>query len=158
MTIHNALRLFQSTLPHGSDCRAVNSKRLPKISIHAPSRERRHAAGGAAAGLQISIHAPSRERLSSAASSPAASVFQSTLPHGSDQLKLFNPLHRQDFNPRSLTGATQVIIHTSFCYMHFNPRSLTGATKVFESGAAWNTVFQSTLPHGSDVSQQPTLH
>ena len=124
------------------------------------------------AGCEISIHAPSRERPK--VISPAFSIltFQSTLPHGSDgsytvhryttlisihapsrerhQLALFGFSSLMHFNPRSLTGATDIVgivtptfsisIHAPsrerpassaapVLRSHFNPRSLTGATQ-----------------------------
>ena len=78
------------------------------------------------------------------------SRFQSTLPYGSDQLKLAVSIRNGNFNPRSLTGATIVIVSQSnktvifqstlpygsdgqgdrviILHKYFNPRSLTGAT------------------------------
>ena len=119
---------FQSTLPHGSDlCQALESCQQIPISIHAPSRER-----------HISYVHGSRGH-----------EFQSTLPHGSDRMLRDLRFLSRDFNPRSLTGATQkqadtaqrvgISIHAPSrerhsCSMtisrvrHFNPRSLTGAT------------------------------
>ena len=54
----------------------------------------------------ISIHAPSRERL-----------------HINKIV-----LHSKHFNPRSLAGATLVIIFFALLFWNFNPRSLAGAT------------------------------
>ena len=120
---------FQSTLPHGSDNVTItvsggtgdfNPRSLTGatgsvtsigsfvyISIHAPSRERRHGMCCLDCYERISIHAPSRERrfgtsgrLARAYFNPRsltgatqqnnnvsrkAGVFQSTLPHGSDR-------------------------------------------------------------------------
>ena len=98
---------FQSTLPYGSDFTAANvGKQFKVISIHAPLRERqffqqfldchhihfnpRSLTGATgktmsfADNIKISIHAPLRERplLSSGVQFP--SLFQSTLPRGSD--------------------------------------------------------------------------
>ena len=95
------------------------------ISIHAPSRERHYSAGSAvcciyfnprsltgATGFgksiplpaRISIHAPLRERR--IIFFCRYSAFQSTLPHGSDQLFSLNRLVLAYFTPRSLAGAT----------------------------------------------------
>ena len=76
----------------------------------------------------ISIHAPSRERL-----------LQIALPC---LLLIY-------FNPRSLTGATILIVHLNSLIIYFNPRSLTGAT-LATLAPCQLLVFQSTLPHGSD--------
>ena len=55
--------LFQSTLPRGSDeIRLRLQGWEDKISIHAPSRERRDKAVRVSSNEFISIHAPSRER------------------------------------------------------------------------------------------------
>ena len=101
------LSRFQSTLPHGSDSAIIDTKRLEaKISIHAPSRERLCSEPRFLAFRAISIHAPSRERLLIKPIIQPCSVFQSTLPHGSD-FKQQTLRHKEpNFNPRSLTGAT----------------------------------------------------
>ena len=142
------------------------------ISIHAPSRERPLLLDGASVTVTISIHAPSRERPSYALAlllrglisihAPSrerrepiegltigVSGFQSTLPHGSDSSVCLFCARHTDFNPRSLTGATErqnvapcviyISIHapsrerrkSKTCVLnncYFNPRSLTGAT------------------------------
>ena len=56
----------------------------------------------------ISIHAPSRERHQLADLAFQHYVFQSTLPHGSDNIGVDRWLQSVYFNPRSLTGATSV--------------------------------------------------
>ena len=54
----------------------------------------------------ISIHAPSRERLMISCTMLSTTIFQSTLPRGSDiTWMLYSPASRH-FNPRSLAGAT----------------------------------------------------
>ena len=77
------------------------------ISIHAPSRERPAYSNQLSSQSAISIHAPSRERL---------------------RLMPVAVLATQNFNPRSLTGATAAIY-----------------------GSMKPLAFQSTLPHGSDA-------
>ena len=127
------------------------------ISIHAPSRERRSACNSAGvfsfyfnprslAGAtqayrkrvymgHISIHAPSRERRYPA-------------HHTS-----FGSCH---FNPRSLAGATIILgIHTNNS-INFNPRSLAGATSILSTLTVYS-IFQSTLPRGSDSRQNAKL-
>ena len=76
------------------------------ISIHAPSRERQLTRILIGAGQNISIHAPSRERLYFDYIILQSSLFQSTLPHGSDTLAINSTGGTNYFNPRSLTGAT----------------------------------------------------
>ena len=80
-----------------------------------------------------------------------------------------------NFNPRSLTGATQIgryeasffriSIHAPsrerratlqsapYGLSYFNPRSLTGATGFWFFQLILIALFQSTLPHGSDLLQ-----
>ena len=120
-------RKFQSTLPCGSDLRCGTCPKRAKISIHAPSRERRY----------------------SASSCCNTQLFQSTLPHGSDlyavdgflvlQISIHAPLRerlRLHYNEHSACN--------------FNPRSLAGATYCTIWSSSFFSVFQSTLPHGSD--------
>ena len=80
--------IFQSTLPRGSDVAAVAIAADTRISIHAPSRERRRIHNFLEYIILISIHAPSRER---------RSIF----------IICFTILY---FNPRSLAGATEVYL------------------------------------------------
>ncbi len=98
-------RLFQSTLPRGSDDIITLYLSLRRISIHAPSRERRT---GCAC-----IH--------------IADTFQSTLPRGSDlNIILGDYLVKISIHAPSrerLTG--QITIRYK---INFNPRSLAGAT------------------------------
>ena len=122
----------------------------------------------------ISIHAPSRERLVKTTAKALATRFQSTLPHGSDVPVILMIFTTADFNPRSLTGATQDGCRTHPGHSDFNPRSLTGATtprnlciglSVISIHAPSRerrilllicpilTLFQSTLPHGSDATR-----
>ena len=79
--------------------------------------------------FSISIHAPSRERPITAYQLRQCKPFQSTLPHGSDRKSW--ALYVTDF--------------------YFNPRSLTGATEINTSTFRLARIFQSTLPHGSDL-------
>ena len=99
---------------------------------------------------RISILAPSRERRFRAGRRIKQVRFQSSLPHGSDSYAGTALAVWLYFNPRSLTGATQIIGKNWIRYvisilapsrerlaagtvrqnglLHFNPRSLTGAT------------------------------
>ena len=143
-------KLFQSTLPRGSDYISVFSQVFfILISIHAPSRERLEFSA-ARLFYEISIHAPSRER-------------HFDRPAPSSSLRYFNP--------RSLAGATVICTALSGVLFDFNPRSLAGATTVFlhrfsrlkisihapSRERRWSdtptvaaVIFQSTLPRGSD--------
>ena len=67
------------------------------------------------------------------------SVFQSTLPRGSDAVHTSGNVALCYFNPRSGAG------HCGIRCTHFNPRSLAGAT-VSTRFLRPITLFQSTLP------------
>ena len=143
--------LFQSTLPYGSDDPVNMPFVLP---------------------LQISIHAPLRERHIKRGLTSPTSLFQSTLPYGSDDNSNNQNIHINNFNPRSLTGATtSVILYTTVgdisihaplrerlklyamlkmaCYIsiHAPLRERRGTYLLKLS----NFLFQSTLPYGSDL-------
>ena len=142
---------FQSTLPRGSDltisslCRAASSNFNPRslagatvwYSIYKQNKV-------------ISIHAPSRERHYPTIVYVLQSLFQSTLPRGSDGKHHHHQHIHSDFNPRSLAGATTPLHHPFQYYrisihapsrerldkkcisqscFYFNPRSLAGATR-----------------------------
>ena len=164
---------FQSSLPHGSDrISAARSAGVLVISILAPSRERQSAPLSFLAVIIISILAPSRERLADYQKGGRLYEFQSSLPHGSDLRQKqrlycsqnFNPRSltgatsraeyllraASNFNPRSLTGATAILSFLDNIYRNFNPRSLTGATLKLTITLLKMWVFQSSLPHGSD--------
>ena len=121
-------RLFQSTLPRGSDVFYHQALTVLTISIHAPSRERRF-------GFALAVK--------------FLNLFQSTLPRGSDLTKSTTNSTSNNFNPRSLAGATartmmmsrhrSISIHApsrerpnskgrKVSLRNFNPRSLAGAT------------------------------
>ena len=141
---------FQSTLPRGSDTSGGGSAGGGAISIHAPSRERLSGANTPIDGQVISIHAPSRERLVVWIHIILISLFQSTLPRGSDGIWSTISRKSTNFNPRSLAGATKinnvnVIVYSISIHapsrerplvrvdvasinFYFNPRSLAGAT------------------------------
>ena len=77
-------------------------------------------------------------------------IFQSTLPHGSDQnaamydllgiISIHAPSRERLNNTKALRDNI----------LNFNPRSLTGATFLFFHHDFFFSLFQSTLPHGSD--------
>ena len=88
---------------------------FPDISIHAPLRERRVARQQARRPAKISIHAPLRERHYASGNSKKQGRFQSTLPCGSDRHRIYSFPAHQNFNPRSLAGATK----RGPSYLHF---------------------------------------
>ena len=121
------------------------------ISIHAPSRERRAVAVSVKFTPLISIHAPSRERQRRHKPCMIQSVFQSTLPRGSDHSRQHLRLPFSDFNPRSLAGAT-LKKFLSFLLIiisiHAPSRERLSADFLF----SLLYQFQSTLPRGSDLT------
>ena len=100
------------------------------ISIHAPSRERLLTYSLYNGITFISIHAPSRER----------QVY----------LLLTEP-RTENFNPRSLAGATEINKHkdcNSLISIHAPSRERPGRW----AGRLVQVQFQSTLPRGSDIA------
>ena len=102
------MKLFQSTLPRGSDV-SWNIAQLTFMAFQSTlprgsddTRECRYCFAG-----RISIHAPSRER----------------------QVLLSKAIPVHYFNPRSLAGATRGEASSRCRAVHFNPRSLAGATQ-----------------------------
>ena len=98
---------FQSTLPYGSDNGGIrrksndsnfNPRSLTGATVNAVGKD---------CLITISIHAPLRERQLLPFLRIITLVFQSTLPYGSDGIKQAGSSSRMNFNPRSLTGATQ---------------------------------------------------
>ena len=105
------------------------------ISIHAPSRERPSATSVTINQFRISIHAPSRERQFASSAGMVATIISIHAPSRERPLiALITPSFLTHFNPRSLTGATELLQNISI-----------------------NTGFQSTLPHGSDTYINFTL-
>ena len=122
-------RLFQSTLPHGSD--------IPALCAFITS-----------GGFQSTL--PHGSDLRPAYETTKTAGFQSTLPHGSDRHKYQKAIHVGCFNPRSLTGATRptrLTWHPRRVSIHAPSRERLRITYLeVEDGR-----FQSTLPHGSDL-------
>ena len=90
----NAAKLFQSTLPRGSDRRWKKRLSTATISIHAPSRERRLKIMYPCAMQRISIHAPSRERLSLMACSSSMMAISIHAPSRERHTAFFQPCLR----------------------------------------------------------------
>ena len=131
LTFHDIRHTFQSTLPRGSD--AVHTSDNVALCYFNPrsltgatallvcpqphrqsfqstlpyeSNLNTQSNGGWIS--EISIHAPLRERLVDKIFLSEILAFQSTLPCGSDCIcKNSSWGHTHNFNPRSLTGATQ---------------------------------------------------
>ena len=99
----------------------------------------------------ISIHAPLRERHGFCRHCFDKTRFQSTLPCGSDKSRAVMLKSWYNFNPRSLAGATSSSTIIRHRRSDFNPRSLAGATSSVTVPLAFSTLFQSTLPCGSDA-------
>ena len=104
----------------------------------------------------ISIHAPSRERRQLSTPILCEHQFQSTLPHGSDWLWLSKICLMLNFNPRSLTGATLMrpfLKQKTKISIHAPSRE-----RLRQYEIAFQTMlFQSTLPHGSDIAFKATF-
>ena len=100
----------------------------------------------------ISIHAPSRERPESLRTSRGNQPFQSTLPHGSDRASTSGQIAANNFNPRSLTGATVKILF-GVNFLKFQSTLPHGSDHHARSAKHRHRTFQSTLPHGSDTSR-----
>ena len=141
--------VFQSTLPRGSDQRRGNCRVAPR------NFNPRSLAGATCSRIfsatsgQISIHAPSRERLIRSPNAAGCQQFQSTLPHGSDWRRCNEMLSRNNFNPRSLTGATNLMaigLHIMQISIHAPLRE----RPEMKGWSIWMAEFQSTLPYGSD--------
>ena len=97
---------FQSTLPCGSDQPSLADQTYADISIHAPLRERlsnflsyRDLSG-------ISIHAPLRERQKRPYHSSRKRKISIHAPLRERQVSKRHNCIDEDFNPRSLAGAT----------------------------------------------------
>ena len=124
------------------------------ISIHAPSRERPVLACVCFYAAEISIHAPSRERLLTCLCELFQTTFQSTLPHGSDRTWLTTSTLPSNFNPRSLTGATPLLLLVKLMLRLFQSTLPHGSDRWRWRARSQNASFQSTLPHGSDPNDK----
>ena len=144
-------RLFQSTLPHGSDSgRDTLYVEYYVISILAPSRERLHDILGRLGALHISILAPSRERPYAggyADDETGISILAPSRERQSCWMHLCVLSH--DFNPRSLAGATDDVLK----YYESKPISILAPSRerpIMQHYQRSVSQFQSSLPRGSD--------
>ena len=151
LKIWNSLRLkFQSTLPCGSDMRS------PAYSTFSTLFQSTLPCGsdqGQKHLLQpftISIHAPLRERLGMGRTTLYSKLFQSTLPCGSDLVLMNDFKAIQKFQSTLPCGSDPDCRPIRTEAENFNPRSLAGATYASLSAAS-AAEFQSTLPCGSDL-------
>ena len=125
------------------------------ISIHAPSRERHSAQFECVPSLGISIHAPSRERLAAATLAIKLTLFQSTLPRGSDEgwrdddAKIVISIHAPSRERLALTGNVNAAI---ILFQSTLPR---GSDVGMCPAQSISAEFQSTLARGSDVGMCP---
>ena len=162
---------FQSTLPRGSDRYWFVWRQGRSISIHAPSRERLKTVIDENMIADISIHAPSRERLTLTDFCKFSSLFQSTLPRGSDyggwldiafqEISIHAPsrerqhLHYhttysdlfQSTLPRG-SDCGRILLEKSNKDISIHAPSRERRSS--SSGRSSSTAFQSTLPRGSD--------
>ena len=84
------------------------------------------------------------------------SLFQSTLPHGSDGTEPPSRISTCTFQSTLPHGSDKPAYRHGSGNRYFDPRSLTGAT-LRNRQCAGRRKFQSTLPHGSDgrLQSQP---
>ena len=122
---------FQSTLPCGSDVFVWFVRSCPTNFNPRSLAGATYATNRVTQDSGISIHAPLRERRTAAGVNLVVSLFQSTLPCGSDAPFLYLNSGYADFNPRSLAGATGKTKVLIVSITHFNPRSLAGATGLY---------------------------
>ena len=101
---------------------------------------------------RISIHAPLRERLKWSKRLPKPRPFQSTLPCGSDR---WVPAEQQILLCISIHAPLRerlvMLVLVIIVLINFNPRSLAGATVRTSTIDHNYNKFQSTLPCGSDA-------
>ena len=149
-----ALPAFQSTLPHGSDLSGRKNRAYQHISIHAPSRERLGTRFSVLLMSTFQSTLPHGSDSLMLIATFSTYLFQSTLPHGSDLRS-----YRRYFGSRiSIHAPSRERPAVYSIYVldinDFNPRSLTGATLYGSFVWGAGSKFQSTLPHGSDGVQQ----
>ena len=126
--LYLSLRIFQSTLPCGSD------QRIPPI----PAKK---------STFQSTLPCGSDTRWVTA--NGATQAFQSTLPCGSDESRIHNPLTKK-ISIHAPLRERRISLLTCQTSRYFNPRSLAGATDVTFHFSCIEQ-FQSTLPCGSDT-------
>ena len=141
---------FQSTLPHGSD---ADDSRCPfrrDLSIHAPSRERRHSSRAEFHRLLFQSTLPHGSDADALPAAVTLNAFQSTLPHGSDEFivtMMVQAVVFQSTLPHGSDGAARVVYINDGLSIHAPSRERRFTSR--KNG--WMLCFQSTLPHGSDA-------
>ena len=108
----------------------IDGDAFVNISIHAPSRERPCSNTDSCPLPTISIHAPSRERHHSGRFVWPSGPFQSTLPRGSDGLPIVTTKPTLKFQSTLPRGSDLALPSRLYLPVHFNPRSLAGATQI----------------------------
>ena len=127
------------------------------ISIHAPSRERQNVI---TINKAISLNFNPRSLAGATVitlSHGSKTLFQSTLPRGSDKILVFLTMAYHDFNPRSLAGATatrQQLRRRTKISIHAPSRE----RHVYSFTNSPPFKFQSTLPRGSDIKLMTGLY
>ena len=144
-----------------------------EISILAPSRERPAGGGSKPAPSHFNPRSLTGATLSHRQYMSLAIQFQSSLPHGSDKMPLSYTFDKYAFQSSLPHGSDDnksgrdILYVISIlapsrerrfpygrgrCTCNFNPRSLTGATGLGNSFPKKPSLFQSSLPHGSDIT------
>ncbi len=164
---------FQSTLPHGSDrgeassrCRAVHFNPRSLAGATCFAREAicitinfnpRSLAGATEAKerilkhRQISIHAPLRERLYAIVTRALSGKISIHAPLRERRAPfLYLNSGYADFNPRSLAGATQIVASCQRRDLAFQSTLPCGSDRSDDAEGMFEELFQSTLPCGSD--------
>ena len=142
---------FQSTLPPGSDLtlllRSISLLHFNPRSLTGATRYPLYQSCCTA----ISIHAPSRERQNVVGLPHEPRRFQSTLPHGSDLLRIEKYQRHTRFQSTLPHGSDLRCLHDyqyRYISIHAPSRERHHSGRFWPSGPK----FQSTLPHGSDVT------
>ena len=142
---------FQSTLPHGSDLLSKTERRMLACDFNPRSLT------GATLFTTfynfyrpISIHAPSRERLFIISLAINFDIlFQSTLPHGSDQHRYQWSMDDMQFQS-TLPHGSDCILTRSSCIASISIHAPSRERLGMGHCISGKKTFQSTLPHGSD--------
>ena len=121
---------FQSTLPRGSDILQRSIRLAPRNFNPRSLAGATLIASGWGEHFIISIHAPSRERRHNIYPCAARAYFNPRSLAGATCWRRGSGADEKHFNPRSLAGATQMFELVIWLKQHFNPRSLAGATLV----------------------------
>ena len=120
------------------------------ISIHAPLRERPEYPIINTPEPQISIHAPLRERHFGSSSRSVYSLFQSTLPYGSDVDPSKVNLDNYQFQSTLPYGSDPFVQQNNAMAIRISIHAPLRERQPLATLLLMSMQFQSTLPYGSD--------